>query len=60
MKNKKITLVGKLTKILFSMLRDQELIKIHEMDLKLIQELLKIAKLNEDVGLVLHNDILRN
>ena len=29
------------------------------MDLKLIQELLKIAKLNEDVGLVLHNDILR-
>ena len=57
--NKKITLVGKLTKIYFQLLRDQELKKIHEMDLKLIHELLKIAKLNEDVGLVLHNDILR-
>lgn len=57
--NKKLTIVGKLTKTYFQLLRDQELMKIHEMDLQLIIELLKIAKLNEEVGLVLHNDILR-
>lgn len=57
--NQKIRVVRNLTRIYFKMVRDQELIKIHKTDLTLIAELLKVAKLNEELGLVLRNDILR-
>ena len=57
--NQKINVLRQLTKIYFQLVRDQELIKIHETDLTLIAALMKVAKLNEDLGLVLHNDILR-
>ncbi len=57
--NQKIKVLRDLTRIYFKMVRDQELMKIHETDLILIGELMKVAKLNEELGLVLHNDILR-
>lgn len=57
--NQKIKVLRDLTRIYFKMVRDQELMKIHETDLILIDALMKVAKLNEELGLVLHNDILR-
>jgi len=57
--NQKINVLRNLTRIYFKMVRDQELVKIHETDLILIAALMKVAKLNEELGLVLHNDILR-
>jgi outer membrane protein TolC len=57
--NQKINVLRNLTRIYFKMVRDQELVKIHETDLVLIAALMKVAKLNEELGLVLHNDILR-
>ncbi|GAB1352801.1 MAG TPA: TolC family protein [Candidatus Rifleibacterium sp.] len=57
--NQKIRVLRDLTRIYFKMVRDQELMKIHETDLILIAELMKVAKLNEELGLVLRNDILR-
>lgn len=57
--NQKIKVLRDLTLIYFKLVRDQELVKIHQTDLMLIEELMKVAKLNEDLGLVLHNDILR-
>ncbi len=57
--NQKKSVLRNLTQIYFKMVRDQELIKIHETDLVLIAALMKVAKLNEELGLVLHNDILR-
>ncbi|PKL46920.1 MAG: hypothetical protein CVV42_14600 [Candidatus Riflebacteria bacterium HGW-Riflebacteria-2] len=57
--NQKISVLRNLTRIYFKMVRDQELIKIHETDLVLIAALMKVAKLNEELGLVLRNDILR-
>ncbi|MDD3147047.1 MAG: TolC family protein [Candidatus Riflebacteria bacterium] len=57
--NQKKLVLRNLTQIYFKMVRDQELIKIHETDLALIAALMKVAKLNEELGLVLHNDILR-
>lgn len=57
--NQKISVLRNLTRIYFKLVRDQELIKIHETDLMLIAALMKVAKLNEELGLVLHNDILR-
>ncbi len=57
--NQKITVLRNLIRIYFKMVRDQELMKIHETDLFLIGALMKVAKLNEELGLVLHNDILR-
>lgn len=57
--NQKINVLRNLTRIYFKLVRDQEFIKIHETDLMLIAELMKVAKLNEELGLVLHNDILR-
>ncbi|NCB37702.1 MAG: TolC family protein [Erysipelotrichia bacterium] len=57
--NQKIKVLRDLTKIYFKLVRDQELVKIHQTDLVLIGELMKVAKLNEELGLVLHNDILR-
>jgi outer membrane protein TolC len=57
--NQKIKVLRDLVRIYFKMVRDQELIKTHETDLILIAELMKVAKLNEELGLVLHNDILR-
>ena len=55
----KQSVLRELTRIFFRLVRDQELIKIHKTDLTLIAELLKVAKLNLEVGLVLQNDILR-
>lgn len=57
--NYKLGILRNLTKIYFQLVKDQEMVKIHETDLRLIEELLKVAKLNEEVGLVLHNDVLR-
>lgn len=57
--SKQLSITGKLVKLYFELLKNQELRKIHELDLLLIDKLLDIAKLNEEVGLVLHNDILR-
>ncbi len=57
--NQKIRILRDLVKIYFKMVRDQELVKIHETDLILIAELMKVARLNEELGLVLRNDILR-
>ncbi len=57
--NQKIKVLRDLTRIYFKMVRDQELMKIHETDLILIAALMKVAKLNEELGLVLRNDILR-
>lgn len=57
--NQKIDVLRKLTSIYFQLVRDQELIKIHQTDLKLIDALMKVARFNEELGLVLHNDILR-
>ncbi len=57
--NQKKSVLRNLTQIYFKMVRDQELVKIHETDLVLIAALMKVAKLNEELGLVLHNDILR-
>ena len=57
--NQKINVLRNLTRTYFKLVRDQELIKIHETDLVLIASLMKVAKLNEDLGLVLHNDVLR-
>lgn len=57
--NQKINVLRNLTRIYFRLVRDQELIKIHQTDLILIAALMKVAKLNEELGLVLHNDILR-
>ncbi|HNS09804.1 MAG TPA: TolC family protein, partial [Candidatus Ozemobacteraceae bacterium] len=57
--NQKVDVLRRLTRIYFKLVRDQELIKIHETDLILIAALMKVARLNEDLGLVLHNDILR-
>ncbi len=57
--NQKIIVLRNLTRIYFKMVRDQELMKIHETDLFLIEALMKVARLNEELGLVLHNDILR-
>lgn len=57
--NQKIKVLRDLTRIYFKLVRDQELIKIHETDLVLIAALMRVAKLNEELGLVLHNDILR-
>ncbi len=57
--NQKIRVLRDLTRIYFKMVRDQELMKIHETDLILIAELMKVARLNEELGLVLRNDILR-
>jgi outer membrane protein TolC len=55
----RIRLLRSLTKTYFKWVRENELAKIHKTDLFLIGELLKVAKLNEEVGLVLKNDILR-
>lgn len=57
--NQKIKVLRELSKIYFKLVRDQELMKIHQTDLILIAELMKVAKLNEELGLVLRNDILR-
>ncbi len=57
--NYKLSILRDLVSIYFQLVKDQEMIKIHETDLKLIEELLKVAKLNEDIGFVLHNDVLR-
>lgn len=57
--NQKIKVLRELIRIYFKMVRDQELIKTHQTDLTLIAELMKVAKLNEELGLVLRNDILR-
>lgn len=57
--NQKIKVLRELTRIYFKLVRDQELIKTHKTDLILIAELMKVAKLNEELGLVLKNDILR-
>ncbi len=56
---KQLAITGRLVKLYFELLKNQELRKVHELDLMLIEKLLEIAKLNEEVGLVLHNDILR-
>jgi len=57
--NQKIKVLRELTRIYFKLVRDQELIKTHKTDLILIAELMKVARLNEELGLVLKNDILR-
>jgi len=57
--NQKVDVLRRLTRIYFKLVRDQELIKIHETDLILIAALMKVARLNEELGLVLHNDVLR-
>lgn len=57
--NQKKNVLRNLTLIYFKMVRDQELIKIHETDLTLIAAVMEVAKLNEELGLILHNDILR-
>jgi outer membrane protein TolC len=55
----RIRLLRSLIETYFKWVRENELAKIHKTDLFLIGELLKVAKLNEEVGLVLKNDILR-
>ncbi len=57
--NQKIQMLRQLCKVFFQLVREQELVKIHKTDLILIAELMKVAKLNEEVGLVLKNDVLR-
>ena len=57
--NIKTTVIKDLARVYFELVREQELIKVHQTDLILIEELLKIANLNLEVGLVLRNDILR-
>jgi outer membrane protein TolC len=57
--NKKTSVIKDLARVYFQLVREQELIKVHQTDLVLIKELLKIANLNLEVGLVLKNDILR-
>lgn len=57
--NQKISVLRQLCKVYFQLIREQELVKVHKTDLFLIAELMKVAKLNEEVGLVLKNDILR-
>ncbi|MGM0599818.1 MAG: TolC family protein [Candidatus Rifleibacteriota bacterium] len=57
--NEKTAVIKSLAKVYFQLVREQELIKVHKTDLVLIDELLKIANLNLEVGLVLKNDILR-
>ncbi|MBU1109894.1 MAG: TolC family protein [Candidatus Riflebacteria bacterium] len=57
--NQEINVLKELGRIYFKLIRDNELIKVHKTDLVLIAELMKIAKLNEELGLVLHNDVLR-
>ena len=57
--NQKIQILRQLCKVFFQLVREQELIKVHKTDLILIAALMKVAKLNEEVGLVLKNDILR-
>lgn len=53
------TILRKLSDTYFGLLRDQEIIKAHTTDLLLIDELLRIAHLHREVGLVLDNDVLR-
>lgn len=57
--NQKIQILRQLCKVFFQLVREQELIKVHKTDLILIAALMKVAKLNEEVGLALKNDILR-
>lgn len=57
--NQKILVLRQLSRVYFQLVREQELVKVHKTDLLLISELMKVAKLNEEVGLVLKNDILR-
>ncbi len=57
--NRRLQVTRDLLRIYFKMIRDQELIKTHKTDLILIEELMKVARLNEELGLVLRNDILR-
>lgn len=57
--NQKIQILRQLCKVYFQLVREQELVKVHKTDLILIAALLKVAQLNEEVGLVLKNDILR-
>ncbi|GAB4268197.1 MAG: efflux transporter outer membrane subunit [Candidatus Rifleibacteriota bacterium] len=57
--NAKIQVLRQLARVYFQLVKEQELTKVHKTDLFLISELMKVAKLNEEVGLVLKNDVLR-
>jgi outer membrane protein TolC len=57
--NQKIQVLRQLAKVYFQLVREQELVKVHKTDLLLIAELMKVAKLNQEVGLVLKIDVLR-
>ncbi len=48
-----------ISRVFFQLLKQQELIKINQENLRLIGVLLEIAKINMEVGLALRNDILR-
>lgn len=55
----KIAATRKIIEIYFSLVKERELAEVDNKNIYLAEKLLEVAKLNEEVGLILKNDVLR-
>lgn len=54
-----IEIQRELVKLFFDLVQERDLARIDEENIRLLEKLLEVAKINRDVGLALPNDILR-